>query len=69
MQATVFSHDPDTGARVVTDEGLAHDVSPEVVAASGLRFLRAGQRVSLEVVDGRVTRLWVVGIGAGETIR
>lgn len=68
VQATVFAHDPDNGARVVTDAGLAHDVTADVVAASGLRFLRAGQRVSITLDGGRVTRLWIVGIGEGETI-
>ena len=69
MQATVFSHDQDTGAVVVTDSGVSHDVSPEVVAASSLRFLRPGQRVSVTETDGVITRLWIVGIGEGETIR
>ena len=68
MQATVFSHDPETGAVVVTDAGLSHDVSAEVVAASTLRFLRPGQRVSITEEDGVITRLWIVGIGEGETI-
>ena len=68
MQATVFSHDPDTGTVVVTDAGFSHDVSAEVVAASTLRFLRPGQRVSITEEDGVITRLWIVGIGEGETI-
>ena len=68
MQATVFSHDPDTGAVVVTDAGFSHDVSAEVVAASTLRFLRPGQRVSITEEAGVITRLWIVGIGEGETI-
>ena len=39
--------------------------------ASGLRHLRVGQRVSIELDDaGRVaTRVWVVGIGPGEDVR
>lgn len=69
MQATVFSYDPDTGAVVVTDAGVSHDAPADVVAASSLRFLRPGQRVSVTVADGVVTRLWIVGIGDGETIR
>lgn len=68
MQATVFSHAPDSGAVVVTDAGLSHDVPAEVVAASGLRFLRPGQRVSITETDGVITRLWIVGIGEDETI-
>ena len=69
MQATVFSHDPDTGTTVVTDEGISHEVSPDVFAASGLRFLRPGQRVSLTLESGEITRMWIVGIGRDETIR
>lgn len=69
MQATVFSHDHDTGAVVVTDSGVSHEVSADVVAASSLRFLRPGQRVSITEDDGVITRLWIVGIGEGETIR
>lgn len=69
MQATVFSQDQDAGAVVVTDSGVSHEVSPEVVAASRLRFLRPGQRVSVTEADGVITRLWIVGIGDDETIR
>lgn len=68
MQATVFSHDQDGGAVVVTDAGLSYEVSPEVVVASTLRFLRPGQRVSVTAEDEVITRLWIVGIGDGETI-
>ncbi len=70
MQATVFSYDPDTLAtEVVTDSGVGHEVAPMVVAASGLRLLRPGQRVSIVLEDERVTRLWIVGIGEGEPVR
>lgn len=69
MQATVFSHDPDAGTTVVTDAGISHEVAPDVVAASGLRFLRPGQRVSITEESGTITRLWIVGIGDDETIR
>lgn len=68
MQATVFSHGPDGATVVVTDEGLRLEAAPEVFAASSLRFLRPGQRVSITVEDGVITRLWIVGIGEGETI-
>lgn len=69
MQATVFSHAPDTTTVVVTDDGLRLDVEPAVFAASGLRFLRPGQRVSIAREGDDVTRLWIVGIGDGEVIR
>lgn len=68
MQATVFSHDPDRSTTVVTDAGVRLLVTPEVFDASGLRFVRAGQRVSILVQGDTVTRLWIVGIGPGETI-
>jgi len=38
---------------------------------SGLRGLRVGQRLSMEVTDAdppTVTRLWIVGIGEGQSI-
>ena len=69
MQATVFSHAPDTATVVVTDDGLRLEVEPAVFADSGLRFVRPGQRVSITVDAGSVTRLWIVGIGDGEPIR
>lgn len=69
MQATVFSHAPDTATVVVTDDGLRLEVEPAVFADSGLRFVRPGQRVSITVDAGIVTRLWIVGIGDGEPIR
>jgi hypothetical protein len=76
MQGSVHTFDPatDTGS-VLLDTGRVLPFGPGVFAASGLRHLRVGQRLSLEVdgdpeSDGsRVTRLWIVGIGAGEVIR
>ena len=68
MQATVFSHDPDS-TTVVTDDGRRLEADAEVFAASGLRFVRPGQRVSITAEGRRVTRLWIVGIGDDETIR
>lgn len=69
MQATVFSHVPDGVTVVVTDSGLSHEVPPEVFAASELRFVRPGQRVSITELGGKITRMWIVGIGEDETIR
>ncbi|HBO54041.1 hypothetical protein N5P18_01175 [Janibacter terrae] len=68
MQATVFSHDPDHGTSVVTDDGVRLHADAAVFARSGLRWLRAGQRVSITVEADEVTRLWIVGIGEDETI-
>jgi len=72
VQATIHR---EPGAEVpgaaLLDDGLEVTVPPEAVAGSGLRHLRVGQRVTVELDDdGRtVTRVWVVGIGPGETIR
>ena len=48
----------------------ATDNAAGAAVASGLRHLRVGQRVSVELDEaGRVaTRVWVVGIGPGEDI-
>lgn len=70
MQASVHRFDQATGeGSVLLDDGheLAFDVA--VFEASGLRHLRTGQRLSVTVGDGRLTRLWIRGIGPGEQIR
>ncbi len=70
MQASVHTYDPDTAAgSALLDDGVLVTFSGEVLAASGLRHLRPGQRVSVEVRDREVTRLWIVGIGPGERVR
>ncbi len=77
MQASVHTFDPASGAgTVLLDSGRLLPFGPEVFAASGLRLLRLGQRVSVEVEPedpetpgARLTRLWIVGIGEGEKIR
>jgi hypothetical protein len=48
--------------REVPFDGIAFD-------ASGLRHVRPGQRVSIEMSASAVTRLWIVGIGDGQPIR
>ena len=53
---------------VVTDAGVSYEVSVAVFTASGLRFLRPGQRVSITEDAGDITRLWIVGIGDDEII-
>lgn len=76
MQASVHTFDPasETGS-VLLDTGRQVPFDAEVFAASTLRHLRVGQRVSVDVsgdpeADGVVlTRLWIVGIGPGEPIR
>lgn len=76
MQASVHSFDPESGeGQVLLDTGKLIPFDGEVFAASALRHLRLGQRVSVEVSGDpedegtMLTRLWIVGIGAGEVIR
>lgn len=50
VQATVRSHDPQTGAgTVLTDDGVQLSYSGKVFADAGLRHLRLGQRVRIEI--------------------
>ncbi len=76
MQASVHTFDPSTDeGSVLLDSGRAIGFDAGVFAASTLRHLRVGQRLSVELsgdpeADGTcVTRLWIVGIGPGEVIR
>ncbi len=69
VQATIHtSHD--AGGSALLDDGLEITWDLASVADSGLRHLRVGQRVSIELDDpGRhATRVWIKGIGAGEHI-
>ena len=70
-QGSVHTFDPGTGGgSVLLDDGVEVPFPPEAFAVSGLRLLRPGQRVSLERdPDGGVVRLFIRGIGEGETIR
>ncbi len=78
MQANVHEFEQDGSGTVLLDSGLIHPFSPEVFAASGLRLLRTGQRVSVAFApaaqatavppNAAVARLWIVGIGDGERI-
>ncbi len=71
MQASVHTFDEDSGAgSVLLDDGREVAFSGEVFAASALRHVRPGQRLSIEV-DGDgddVSRLWLVGVGDDQTI-
>jgi cold shock CspA family protein len=70
MQATVHTFDETTGSgTVLTDNGRLLTVDPSTFAASRLRHLRLGQRVSIEVDGAGVSRLWIEGIGPGQRIR
>jgi cold shock CspA family protein len=70
MQASVHRYDDNDGSgSVLLDDGREIPFDGEVMDASGLRLLRPGQRVSIEMSDSALTRLWIVGIGEGEPIR
>lgn len=76
MQATVHSFDPDaTAGSVILDTGKVVPFTADVFEASGLRHLRQGQRLSIELSgdaeqdSASVTRLWIVGIGPDQRIR
>jgi hypothetical protein len=72
VQGTVWAYDAAARAgAVVLDDGVRVGFGPEALEGTGLRLLRPGQRVRLEVtgpVDGatgavRVTRVQVLTLG------
>ena len=70
MQASVHKYDDESGSgSVLLDDGREIPFDGNVLDASGLRHLRPGQRVSIEMSETALTRLWIVGIGVGEPIR
>ncbi|HET7399235.1 MAG TPA: 2-phospho-L-lactate guanylyltransferase [Intrasporangium sp.] len=70
MQATVHRYDEGTGTgSVLRDDGSELPFDAEALAGSGLRLLRPGQRVTIDVSADRVTALHIVGIGEGQQIR
>jgi cold shock CspA family protein len=61
VQATVATFDPDTGSgTVLTDDGRRIPFDPAAFAAGGLRLLRPGQRVRMDIVDGRIARITIL---------
>ncbi len=80
MQATVHTFDPDSGEGIVLlDDGRLMPFAPAVFAASGLLYLRLGQRLSIAISatkssdpddshERTVARLWIVGIGHEQII-
>jgi 2-phospho-L-lactate/phosphoenolpyruvate guanylyltransferase len=70
MQGSVHTFDETSGAgSVLLDDGREVAFDAEVFAASALRHLRSGQRLSLDVAQsGRVSKLWIVGIGDDQRI-
>ncbi len=72
VQATIHrAPAPEEDGSALLDDGREVVVPAEAARAAGLRHLRVGQRVSLELdpEGGAATRVWIVGIGPGETIR
>ena len=70
MQASVHQYNEENGSgSVLLNDGREVPFDGRVLDASGLRRLRIGQRVSIEMSETALTRLWIVGIGDGEAIR
>ena len=56
-QATVRDWDPLAGGSAFLDDGSVVALPPDCLRDSIFRFLRLGQRIALEVVDGVVVRV------------
>ena len=71
VQASIHTFDDSGTGSALLDDGRLVDFGPDALVDSGLRFLRPGQRVSVDVDEEarRATRVWIVGIGDTETIR
>jgi cold shock CspA family protein len=70
MQASVHTFDDESGSgSVLLDDGREIPFDGTAFDASGLRHVRPGQRLSVEMSGSAVTRLWIVGIGDGQPIR
>lgn len=70
MQATVHHFDRESGSgSVLGDDGVELPFDAAAFATSGLRLLRLGQRLTVDVVDDRVTALRIVGVGGDQPIR
>lgn len=68
MQASIHTFAEDGSGSALLDDGQVVSWPSEVFAGSALRHVRPGQRVSIELDGTAVTRVWIVGIGPGETI-
>jgi len=70
MQATVHRFDPETRTgSLLRDDGVELPFEAPAFDGSGLRLLRLGQRLTVEVVDDHVVALHIVGVGPGQPIR
>ena len=70
MQASVHTFDETSGAgSVLLDDGREVGFDADVFAVSALRHVRPGQRLSIDIGEGgRVSKLWIVGIGDDQRI-
>lgn len=69
-QATVHSFDADSGCgEVITDTGRVLPFDSAAFGRSGLRLLRLGQRLNIDLGPEGIRRLWIEGIGSGQRIR
>ncbi|MEO7422747.1 MAG: 2-phospho-L-lactate guanylyltransferase [Ornithinibacter sp.] len=70
MQATIHSMAEDGSGSALLDDGVEVALPAESAVSAGLRHLRVGQRVSIELDEEgqRAVRVWIVGIGPGESI-
>ena len=63
MQATVHDFDAATGSgSVLLDDGTRLPFAGPAFASSGLRLLRVGQRLTVELDGGEVGRLRLLGV-------
>ncbi|GAA4395533.1 hypothetical protein GCM10023153_17610 [Ornithinibacter aureus] len=70
VQATIHRIADDGSGSALLDDGVEVDLPPDAAQRSGLRHLRVGQRVSIELDESgaAATRVWITGIGPGEDI-
>ena len=66
MQATVYRYDPDSSSgSLLTDDGAVLPFDAAALRLSGLRHLRPGQRLNVELADdGQVAGLALGTIGS-----
>ncbi|MFL6098338.1 MAG: cold-shock protein [Actinomycetales bacterium] len=63
MQGSVHRFDPETGAgSVLLDDGTEVPFDGEAFGRSGLRLVRVGQRLTVEITDGAAVDLRLLGI-------
>lgn len=70
VQATIHRIADDGSGAALLDDGVEVDLPAGAAQRSGLRHLRVGQRVSIELDESRAvaTRVWIAGIGPGQDI-